>query len=251
MNGPPVSPARRRVAAQAPRRRSAFASRLVNTAAPGEPPQVLDDLRRAIVSGAEPPGTLIPIDAVAEFFAVSHIPVREALKVLTAEGLVDHVPHVGYSVSQLTFTEFRELYEVRQALEAAALRSAVRHATELDDMMIRLAHDEVVAALAAQDDAAFHVASRRFHMALLAPARMERLLRMYESAWNLTEAVRPMARVAADDRRLLCGEHDSLVNAFVARDAERLVAASVHHFEHLKQSLEQFSDDPTVFRPEG
>ena len=72
-----------------PRRRSAFTARLENTSVEGAQPRVLDDMRAAILAGVEPPGTLIPIDAVAAFFGVSQIPVREALKILLGEGLVE------------------------------------------------------------------------------------------------------------------------------------------------------------------
>lgn len=240
---------RRHERSPAPRRRSGFAAQLVNSAPRGGAPRVLDDLRRAILSGQEPPGTLIPIDAVAEFFGVSHIPVREALKMLTSEGLVEHVPHIGYSVAKLTFAEFRELYEVRQALEAAALRAAVLHASDEDDAVVRASHAALTDAAAAKDARAYHEESRRFHMALIAPAGMQRLAHMYGAAWNMTEAVRPMARVDEHDRMLLCSEHDQLLEAFLARDGDRLALESAHHFEHLKQALEAFSAEPEVFRP--
>jgi DNA-binding GntR family transcriptional regulator len=232
------------------RRRSMFTSRLVNTSPPGRAPQVIADLRAAILNGDEPPGTLIPIEAVADFFQVSPIPVREALKVLNGEGLVDHVPHVGYSVAKLTFAEFRELYEVRQALEASALRQAVRYATLDDDDEVRAAHEALGAALAAGDERAYHSGSRRFHMCIIAPARMQRLLHMYEGAWNITEPARPMARVHADRRELFHDDHDRLLDAFIARDATQLVEESNEHYEHLKRAIEAFRDDPELFRPE-
>lgn len=232
------------------RRRSMFTSRLVNTAAPGSAPRVIDDLRAAILNGDEPPGTLIPIESVADFFDVSPIPVREALKVLTGEGLVDHVPHVGYSVAKLTFAEFRELYDVRQALEASALRQAIRYATLADDDEVRDAHDVLGAAVAAGDDRAYHSGSRRFHMCMIAPAQMQRLLHMYEGAWNITEPARPMSRVHADRRELFHDDHDRLLEAFIARDAARLIDESNLHYEHLKRAIEAFRDDPELFRQE-
>ena len=231
------------------RRRSIFTARLINTAPEGCAPRVFDDLRHAILAGDEPPGTVIPIDAVAAFFGVSQIPVREALKVLTGEGLVEHVPHVGYSVAKLTFGEFRELYEVRQALEASALREAVRHATAQDDEIVRAGHRAMGEAVAAGDERAYHAESRRFHMSLIAPARMQRLLHMYEGAWNITEPARPMARVEAGRRELFHDDHDRMLAAFIARDAEVLVAESVAHFRHLKRAIEAFRHDPEVFRP--
>lgn len=233
------------------RRRSIFTARLVNTALDGEQPRVIDDMRQAILGGDEPPGTVIPIDAVAAFFGVSPIPVREALKVLHGEGLVDHVPHVGYSVAKLTFTEFRELYDVRQALEVSALREAVRHADGADDDVVRASHAAMATAVAAGDARAYQVGSRRFHMALIAPARMQRLLHMYEGAWNITEPAQPMSRVPSEGRESFHEDHDRMLEAFVARDADELTRECAAHYDHLRRAIEGFRDDPDVFRPDA
>lgn len=233
-----------------PRRRSVFASRLVNTATAGEQPHVLDDLRRAILDGDEPPGTAIPIDAVAAFFGVSPIPVRESLKILIGEGLVEHRPRIGYSVAKLSFEEFRELYDVRQALEASALRAAVEHATIEDDRLVGSIHGALAEATAQGDEKGYHAHSRRFHMALIAPSGMQRLLRMYESAWNITEPARPMARVSEGGRSQFHADHDRMIEAFVARDADRLIAESMHHYGHLREAIALFADDPDVFLPD-
>ncbi len=230
-----------------PRRRSIFASRLVSSAAAGEQPHVLDDLRRAILDGEEPPGTVIPIDAVAKVFGVSPIPVRESLKTLIGEGLVEHTLHVGYSVAKVSFEEFRELYEVREALETSALRAAVQHATIDDDRLVGEVHEALAEATSRGDEKAYHQESRRFHMALIAPSRMHRLLRMYESAWNITEPARPMSRIDHVGRTQFYDDHDRMVEAFVARDADRLVAEATQHYTHLREAIAVFADDPDVF----
>lgn len=232
---------------QGSRRRSVFTARLVNSTGGAGMPHVIDDLRRAILSGDEPPGTLIPIEAVAQFFGVSQIPVREALKVLTGEGLVEHTPHVGYSVAKLRFGEFRELYEVRQALEAAALRAAVRLATPADDARAAEAHRGLGGALEVDNASGLHSQSRLFHLALIGPARMDRLIHMYESAWNMTEPARPMSRISAEEREQLHAEHGRILDAFVTRDAEALVEASTAHFETLKRAIEVFRVDREIF----
>lgn len=231
----------------APRRRSVFASHLVNTAPAGAQPHILEDLRRAILDGDEPPGTLIPIDEVARVFGVSPIPVRESLKILTGEGLVEHRPHVGYSVAKLRFSEFRELYDVRQALETSALRAALQRATLEDDETVRAIHQALAEATRAGDEKAYHAHSRRFHMALIAPSAMHRLLRMYESAWNITEPARPMSRVSEDGRSQFYDDHDRMVAAFVARDAETLINETNHHYRHLREAISEFADDEDVF----
>ena len=226
------------------RGRSGFASRLVRTAAAGEIPHVESDLRHAILTGEQPPGTGIPIDEVAAFFGVSAIPVREALKTLRGEGLVEHRPHVGYSVAKLTYLEFQELYDVRRALEAAALRAAAVNATKAD-------LDEIEAALEEQgqagDDRAYAAATRRFHFALIRPSGMRRMIRMYESAWNITEPARPMSRVPAHERTTFHTDHARLLEAYAARDADALVAESDRHYAHLKEAIAEFATDPECF----
>ena len=230
------------------RRRSVFASRLVRTGTDGDQPHVEADLRQAILNGDEPPGTPIPIDAVADFFGVSPIPVREALKTLLGEGLVEHRPHVGYSVAKLTFAEFRELYDVRQALESAALRAAVDHATAADDHLVQQVHEALGHAIDHADERAYHAASRHFHIALIAPSGMKRLIGMYESAWNVTEPARPMSSVPGDARAALRADHGRMLEAFVARDAEGLVAESDRHYDRLRTAISDFADDLDRFR---
>lgn len=194
---------------------------------------------------------MIPIEAVATFFGVSQIPVREALKILTGEGLVEHRPHVGYSVAKLRFSEFRELYDVRQALETSALRAAVQLATLTDDRAVVAIHDALADATRRGDEKEYHAQSRRFHRALIAPSGMHRLLRMYESAWNITEPARPMARVGDDGRTRFHDDHDRMVAAFVARDADLLIAEAAHHYTHLRDAITGFADDPDLFLAES
>src|SRR6476620_692925 len=104
---------------------------------------ILDELRRVILDGDAPPGTVIPVDEVAELFGVSRIPVRESLKTLIGEGLVDHRPRSGYTVAQLTLAELSEIYLLRGVLEQAAMTSAVGAATASDDRQVQWAYDDL------------------------------------------------------------------------------------------------------------
>jgi DNA-binding GntR family transcriptional regulator len=201
------------------------------SAAAGGPAQqtILDELRRGILGGAAPPGTAIPVGEVARLFGVSPIPVRECLKTLMGEGLVDHRPHAGYVVAQLTRAELREIYVVRGVLETTALRAAVRLAGPADDRHAARAHRELDDAVRDRDPAAYHRRSRHFHLALVTPCRMHRLLHMFGAAWNLTEPFQPMRYVQDADRERLHADHRAMLDAFAARDAAGLVAASEAH----------------------
>lgn len=213
----------------------------LSTTTPGQPSnqqEVLLELRRVILAGNAPPGTPIPLDEVAKFFDCSLIPVRESLKTLIGEGLVDHEPRGGYRVARLTGDELREFYVIREALESAALRASVQHASPEDDVAVAAVHGDLAAAIAAGDYGAYHRDSRRFHIALVEPSGMHRLLHMFEMAWNITEPARPMARVTDEERSRMHADHAYMLEAFVARDADELVRRSAEHYQRLERAVD-------------
>jgi DNA-binding GntR family transcriptional regulator len=233
---------------QKARRAAAWVDALPGTLDGSPHDVVLAALRRAILEGAARPGAVIPVEEVAARFTVSRIPVREALKTLIGEGLVDHLPREGYTVASLTFEELREFYLVRSVLEAAALAAAVRNAVPADDDEARSAYEALEVAVASGDSPSYHRESRRLHMAFLQPSRMHRLLRMVESAWNITEPVQPMAHVGEEGRSSLHQDHRAMLDAFLARDADALVAASTLHAGRLGQAIDTLPADLGAFR---
>ena len=220
-----------------PRRKSGIVGLLVRQGSYASGPEVLTELRRGIASGQVPPGSPIPLDDVAAFFGVSLIPVREALKTLLGEGLLEHQPRLGYTVTALTQHELDELYVVRGALESAALDVAVRQATAAEHHRVRAVHARLEVAVDAGDAAGFQRASREFHEALLAPCRMPRLLHMLDIAWNLTEPVQTMMRISEPERAAMREDHEQMLEAFVARDATRLAELAAAHHERLSESV--------------
>jgi DNA-binding GntR family transcriptional regulator len=85
---------------------------------------VLDELRSRILSGAASPGSHLRQEALADELGVSRIPVREAIRFLSSEGLVDVLPHKGAFVSTLSKDDVREFFDLRQRLEPWLLHEA-------------------------------------------------------------------------------------------------------------------------------
>jgi DNA-binding GntR family transcriptional regulator len=222
---------------QPPARRSILLSQLIADRAGTSQQAILDELRRVILDGGAPPGTPIPLGEVAELFGVSPIPVRESLKTLIGENLVTHRPNAGYVVAQLTRQELTEIYLVRGVLESAALRASAEVAGEEDVARAREAHQGLERVLAHWDPRAYHRESRRFHLALIAPCRMRRLLRMFESAWNVTEPFQPMRYIPGPERAELHEDHTQMLAAFVDRDGASLVATSTLHHQRLESVI--------------
>ena len=231
----------------APRHRSVLLSKLYPLHADSSQQSIVEELRRVILSGDVPPGTVIPVSDVAQHFGVSHIPVREALKSLIAEQLIDHRHNFGYSVAKLTRAELTELYVVRGVLEAAALGAAVEMASAEDHAAAEQALLALDQANRLDDYRAYHRESRRFHFALIVPCRMQRLLSMLDSAWNLTEPYQPMAHIDPSVRLTLHAEHQEMLSAFTYRDADRLALLAARHQHDLEQSITTMPADDELF----
>jgi DNA-binding GntR family transcriptional regulator len=233
------------------RPRSVLLTQLITDRTGSSQQVILDELRRVILDGGAPPGTPIPVGEVADLFGVSAIPVRESLKTLIGENLVTHRPNAGYVVARLTRPELVEIYLVRGVLESAALRAAVEVAGEADIARATDAHRALEGVLRQWDPRAYHRESRRFHVALITPCRMHRLLHMFESAWNVTEPFQPMRYVPGPERDQLHAEHEEMLAAFAARDATALVDASRRHHERLESVIATLPDHAGLIADPG
>ena len=153
------------------------------------------------------PGAAIRQEALAERLEVSRVPLREALKTLEGEGLVSYRAHRGYRVVELSMADLREVYRLREILEAEAVRAAVPLLDEVVFTRLEAAQSEVE--LAAEDGAvaAMAAANRRFHFALFEAAAMPRLVRMIGTLWDSTDAYRSLYYAGDENRRHVVAEH--------------------------------------------
>ena len=130
-----------------------------------------------IVAGEIEAGAKLRQDHVAEEFGASHVPVREAFRRLEAQGLVVSEPRRGVRVAGFTPSEVREVAEMRAALESLALRNAAPHLTKA---ILDRAEEANKAGDRARDVQAWDSANRAFHLLILSPCGMPRLLKAIE-----------------------------------------------------------------------
>lgn len=142
------------------------------------PELIAESLRQAIIEGHLSPGESLRQENLAKHFAVSRIPVREALRRLESEGWIELQRHRGARVSALSAEEVREIYEIRASLEATALEMAVgahtAHTLKPVAAILRRSHS-------AHDVSQYAQFNREFHLALYAPAQRPRLLAIIDS----------------------------------------------------------------------
>jgi len=128
--------------------------------------QVLDGLRQAIISGRLAPGRRLTERELIEMVGVSRTVVREALRQLESEGLIENIPNKGPVVRELTPDEARDLYAIRSALEGLAARLFVEHADDAKVKQLARALDGVVAAYDGGDAQQVLETKNRFYDAL-------------------------------------------------------------------------------------
>lgn len=193
-----------------------------------------DSLRRAILRGELETGSRVPQVAWAKRLEMSTTPIREALRDLATEGMVELDAHRGAFVNRLTFDQVAEIYHIRKILEPAAMRDAARLITPATMARVEHLHDLLGEQLGLGRWAELHC---EFHDALLTDLRSDRLVR---TIINLRNSAAPY--VAAARRRqgtalAHAEEHHDLIDALRAGNGERAASVSLQHLESTMAAL--------------
>lgn len=202
---------------------------LAEAAAPGPrstPVMVAEVLREAILRGILLAGQQLRQDEIARQLGVSHIPVREALRQLEAEGLVRLRPYRGFEVSELSPEEVEELYEIRIPLECQALRLAMPHLTPDD---LRRAAEVLQAIDAESNPSAWSQLNMEFHAILYTPSRRQRLLNLIRTLRTNVDRYLRLYISVMHRKEYSQREHRKILEAVRARDVEAAVAALEEH----------------------
>ena len=180
-----------------------------------------EHLRQEIISGRLTPGTELQEVALAESLGVSRGPIREALGRLAAEGLVTVRPRRGAVVRALSVEEFLEAYQVREALEVAAVRLAVPKlgADDLAAMQRRI--DEMSALADAGDVEGFFEANAAFHELFFEVAGNRTLAALYRQLRDQIDRHRLRSLELRGNVRRSITEHRAILRAVRAGDVER------------------------------
>lgn len=218
-----------RPSTQGPRRRQGTAPETVAAA-----------LRADILSGATKPGMLLRQEDLAARFAVSRIPVRDALRLLEAEGLVTIATNRGAQVAQLTRDEVAEIYRLRILLECDCLALAITRMGGADlDRVERLRQRAEIDA----ETAEWNAGDWAFHEALYRPSRQGRQIEMIRSLRTTSDLYAAAHRVLPRQRKRWLADHRAIVAACRAgRTAEAVAALTAHLAAARNFVLEQMPD---------
>ncbi|HXZ08798.1 MAG TPA: GntR family transcriptional regulator [Paraburkholderia sp.] len=190
---------------------------------------VVEHIRRFIVEGTLEPGKKLNERELCETLGISRTPLREALKVLAAEGLIEIWPNRGASVSKMSEAELRETFELMSGLEAFSGELACERITAAEIAEIKALHYAMLACRAQNDLAGYYSRNQAIHDKINEAARNSALRQMYVAVNRRLQALRFRSNFQIPKWDRAIHDHDEMLKALDDRDGKRLSAILRQH----------------------
>jgi DNA-binding GntR family transcriptional regulator len=192
---------------------------------------IVEQLQRMIVEGALAPGTRLNERMLCAQLGVSRTPLREAFRVLAAQGLVALLPNRGAVVVRLTTKDIAETFEVISGLEAMSGELACARITPAEVDAIRALHQEMLACHARLDLPGYYRRNQRIHDAINLAARNDVLRDTYTTVNSRLHALRFRSNFDREKWDAAVLQHSEMIVALEARDGPRLAAVLRAHVQ--------------------
>jgi DNA-binding GntR family transcriptional regulator len=194
-------------------------------------------LRQLIVEGAIEPGAKLNERALAEQLRVSRTPLREAIRMLAAEGLVELLPNRGAVAARLSPADIADTFELIAGLEGQSGELAAERISEAELKEIRALHFEMLAAHARRDLPTYYRLNATIHDHINAAARNPVLTRTYRTINARLQALRFRSNFDEGKWARAVQEHERMIELLVARDGSRLRRLLITHLEHKRDAV--------------
>jgi len=194
--------------------------------------QVAHRLRQMLVEGAIAPGAKLNERELAELLNVSRTPLREAIKMLAAEGLVELLPNRGAIAVSLTEDDVLNTFEVMAGLEGLSGELAAQRITPAELAEIQAMQFEMMAAYTRRDLSAYYALNSRIHAAINAAAKNPVLLTVYNQVNARLQALRFRSNQDGEKWKAAVKEHERMIEALSARDAAGMREVLVAHLHN-------------------
>ena len=203
--------------------------------------EVAAQLRDRIFAGELMPGTFLDEARLAEQLQISRTPLREALKVLTAEGLVRHEPRRGCFVNEVTEQDLDEIFPVLALLEGRCAREAATNATDADLQELEVLHDKLNRHAKARRITDYYAANFAIHEAIITLAGNRWLAGVIGDLRKIVKLARQQQLHAPGRLEQSLSEHLAVYAALKARDPEGAEAAMRTHLSRQREALREIA----------
>jgi len=203
--------------------------------------KVADALRERIFAGELAPGSFLDEVALCEALKISRTPLREALKVLTAEGLARHEPRRGCFVNQVTEKDLDEIFPVIALLEGRCAHEAARNASDADLLTLEVLHDKLQKHAKARRITDYYEANHTIHEAIIKLADNRWLAQVIGDLRKILRLARLQQLHAPGRLEQSLSEHMAVFAALKARDSEGAEAAMRTHLTRQREALRELA----------
>jgi DNA-binding GntR family transcriptional regulator len=189
------------------------------------------ELRRLILTGALAAGSRLQQYELADQMRMSITPLREAIRRLSSEGLIDLDTHRDARVATISAREAKQLFEVRLSLDPAAVELAAQHRTNEDIAAMRAAVARLLPVTREWGEDAL-VAHRDFHRAVYVASHNDVMIKMLDDLWDKSDRYRRLGLELPpgdEPRTIDLDEHHQILELVVAQDAEAAAALTRRH----------------------
>jgi len=199
---------------------------------------IVNRLRDIIIEGELPPGSRIHETQMGQRLGVSRTPLREAIKFLASEGLVELVPARGAVVRQFSTKDIKDMLLVLKTLEILAGRLACEHATDGQIAHIRSMHDEMLGHYREGRRMEYYKLNQGIHSAIAALSDNEPLAYTHGMLQTRLKRVRFVGHQGEENWAKAVAEHEEMIAALEARDAARLSEIIERHLSAAWERVE-------------
>ena len=206
-------------------------------------------IRQSILEGTLEPGARIQQHALASELGVSHVPLREAIQKLEAEGFLAVHPRRGAFVMPLSIEDAGEIFDLRATLEVKAIRASI---PALNSEQLQILRESCAAADGNTDVVRYGELNTQFHRALYAGASRPRLQNLIEGLWGNAARYSMLLRFRGDHFEQSQADHWDLVECALHRDVDRACATLTDHIATAaKKIMKIMNDNATAQKPVG
>jgi DNA-binding GntR family transcriptional regulator len=214
--------------------------------------EIVPILRQEIITAKWPPGQRLPEPLLCERFGVSRTPLRDALKVLAGEGLLELTHNSGAVVTEPTADDIEGKLALIELLECHAAAEACARASEAELRQIAKLHQQMGEAFARRDMSRYFRLNDEVHAAAIAAAHNATLVDMHTNLSRHVERLRFLANAHEDLSVDSWSEHDNYIQALLARDARRVVITLRAHLQRVSRKInEELQKHPAALRAPG
>ena len=203
--------------------------------------QVADTLREQIFAGVLPPGGFLDEVALCERLDISRTPLREALKVLTSEGLLRHEPRRGCFVNEVTEQDLDDIFPVIALLEGRCAFEAARNATDADLLELGVLHDRLNSHAKAKRINDYYAVNFAIHEAIILLANNRWLAQSIADLRKILKLSRLQSLGAPGRLAQSLSEHMTVFAALKSRDSEGADAAMRTHLTRQRDALRELA----------